>query len=78
MSIVQVQIADDLAKAVAEVFPAGTFEPALEHWLLGEIERRRAAASRTMDLVELARTIRERSPLTSNEEIRKLRHEGRP
>ena len=78
MTIMHIQIPDDLKEAFEKAFPAETLEQAVERLLRAEIERGQATAKGGQSLLERARRLREKSPPTSNEEIRALRHEGRP
>ena len=75
MTIMHIQIPDDLKEAIDKAFPSGTFEPALEEWIRSEVERRAALAKDRAGLVESFRRLREKSIPTSNAEIRAIRDE---
>lgn len=89
MTIMQIQIPDDLKEAFEKAFPGETIEQAVERLLRAEVARKppatdvvKGSASRTDKdveaLMEKFRRIRENSPPTSDEEIWALRQEGRP
>ena len=79
MTIMHIQVPDDLVQAAKEVFPVGAVESAVAAWLKSEIERRQKAATLGSEsLVEMARRIQEQTPPTSYDQIRALREEGRP
>jgi len=79
MTIMHIQIPDDLKEAFEKAFPGDTIEAAVERLLRAEVSKRRPALTpRAQALLEKIRSIRESTPPTSNEEIRALRHEGRP
>ncbi len=77
MTIMQIQIPDDLKEAIDKAFPSGTFEPALEEWIRSEVERRAADARRQHEILEGFRKLRETSPAMSSDEIRAIRDELR-
>ena len=78
MTVMQIPIPDDLKEAFEKAFPGETIEQAVQRLLRAEVERRQVAPRSNQGLVEMARQIRERTPPTSREEIRRLREEGRP
>ena len=75
--MIQIGLPDDLVKAAEAAFPDGALQPAFEHWLRAEIEKRTTANKRANDLLESFRRIREQTPPTSDEEIRAIRDELR-
>jgi hypothetical protein len=77
MTIMQIQIPDDLKEAIDKAFPSGTFEPALEEWIRSEVERRAAEARRQHNVLEGFRRLRETSPAISTEDVRAIRDELR-
>jgi Arc/MetJ family transcription regulator len=79
MTVMHIQIPDELVTAFAKAFPTESLEEALQRLLRAEVEGRTApTANRGLEIIEALRTIRECSPSTSNDQIRALRNEGRP
>ncbi len=77
MTIMQIQIPDELREAFDKAFPSGTFVPAFEEWIRSEVERRVIEGQRQHNILEGFRKLRETSPAISNEEIRTVRDELR-
>ena len=79
MTIMHIQIPDDLKEAFENAFPGETIEAAVERLLRAEVARQRPALPpRAQALLEAFDRIREKTTPISNDEIRRLRHEGRP
>ncbi len=79
MTIMHLKFPDDLVAAVQQVFPSETLEQVVERLLRAEVARRQSPADDGgQSLVEAFRRIREQTEPISDDEIRRLRHEGRP
>ena len=78
MTIMQIQIPDELKQEFEKAFPSERLEAVIERLLRVEIAHKKtAAADRTRDVPEAAARLREQTKPISNDEIRRLRHEGR-
>jgi hypothetical protein len=78
MGIIQIQISDDVRAALEKAYPDETIEAAVERLLLEKVVPKPAAVAANESLSDMARRIRSGTPPTSDDEIRALRHEGRP
>jgi hypothetical protein len=77
MGMIQIQISDDERAALEKAHPGETIEAAVQRLIRAEAAR--AATSPKASLVERAKAIAQEMKLTlSDDEIRTLRHEGRP
>jgi hypothetical protein len=77
MTIMHINVPDDLAEAFPKAFPGESLELAFERWLRAEVARREQIKPRAKAIMEAFRSIREASTPITDGEIRALRHEGR-
>ena len=79
MTIMHVQIPDDLMQAFEKAFPSESIEAAIERLLRAEVARTAdPARPDPQAIMDAFARIRAQTEPTSNDEIRRLRHEGRP
>jgi hypothetical protein len=78
MTIMHIHIPDDLAEAFPKAFPSESLEQAFERWLRLEVARRQQMTPRAKAIIEAFRRIREGSTPITDDDVRSLRHEGRP
>jgi len=79
MTIMHIQIPDDLKEAFENAFPGETIEQAFERLLRAELARRPMPRSPgSQSLVEAFKELSKNFPPMSHEELRRLRQEGRP
>lgn len=77
MTVMHIQISDDLKAACEKAFPGEPIEAVVERLLRREVEQK-GTAEDAMSLVEQARRIRERTRPLTDDEIWTLRQERRP
>lgn len=77
MTIVQINIPDDLAQAAQKAIPAGTLEHVLENLLRAEVARLESVEQRRQGIVEGFRRLRDSAPSVTDDEIRAIRDELR-
>jgi hypothetical protein len=75
MTIMHIAIPDDLKDAFEKKFPGETIEQAVQRLLRAEVGT--APAAERVSLVEMAKSIREKSQPTTDDEIWALRQELR-
>lgn len=79
MTMIQLNISDDLKEAFDKAFPGETIEQVVERLLRAEVGRRPPPAPSEVEAyMERIRRIRESGPAIADDEIWKLRQEGRP
>jgi hypothetical protein len=76
MTIMHIAIPDDLKEAFEKKFPGETIEQAVQRLLRKEVADQSTSTS-NRSLVDMARSIRDQSPPTSDEEIWAIRQELR-
>ena len=80
MGMIQIQISDDEKAAFEKAHPGETIEAAVQRFIRTETAKQPKALSseEVAAFMERVRCIREAGPSVSDDEIRRLRHEGRP
>jgi DNA-binding IclR family transcriptional regulator len=80
MGMIQIQISDDVKAALEKSYPGETIEAAVERLLKAEVAKQPVplTSAEIEAFMERVRRIRESGPSVSDDEIRRLRHEGRP
>ena len=74
-----VVIPEELAQAIDRAFPRETVEAVIERLLRQEIDRRRAeTVASAEEILGRFRDLAAKFPPLSNDDIRRLREEGRP
>lgn len=79
MSVMHIQIPDDLKEAFEKAFPGETVDAFVARMMREALSKRSEIEAKPREsLVEAFKKLREKFPPTSDEEIRRLREEGRP
>ena len=79
MTMIQINITDELKEAFKQAFPNEPIDAFMEHLLKDAIERRQTKPRKNPEeVLEMFRKLAEKFPPMSQEEIRRLRLEGRP
>jgi hypothetical protein len=79
MTVIRINIPDDVKEALAEVFPDEPPEAVIQRLILAEIERRKKAIMKPADsLVAIFDNLAAKFPALSVDDIRRIREDGRP
>ena len=79
MTIIRINISDDLKEAIDRAFPGEPPEAVIERLMRTEAQRRpQAGSARAGSIVEVFRQLAAKSPPLAADEIRGLREAGRP
>lgn len=79
MSVMHIQIPDDLKEAFEKAFPGEAVDTFLARMMREALSKRSEIEAKPREsLVEMAKKLASSMPPTTDEEIRRLREEGRP